>query len=93
MDKKREVIIMTHHSIGKKSIILLLIFFIVICAKAEEWKIVSEMPVAVKGGRAVVKDSLVYILGGYTDSIYEETNIIQIYNPRQNTWIIADDTL
>ncbi len=84
---------MKHHLIGKKNIILLLIFFMMICTNAEEWEIVSEMPMPVKGGQAVVKDSLVYILGGYTDLTYEETNIVQVYNPRQNTWSVAVDTL
>lgn len=42
------------------------------------------MPVS--GAEAVVEDSLIYILGGYSDSLRSNVDFIQEYNPRQNTW-------
>jgi len=84
---------MKHRLIRKKIRILLLILFMTFYADAEEWQIISEMPIPVKGAQAVVKDSLIYVLGGYTDLTYEETNIIQVYNPVRNTWTVSDDTL
>jgi N-acetylneuraminic acid mutarotase len=44
------------------------------------------MPVPVFGGEAIVKDSLVYILGGYSDSLRRKVDLIQEYNPATNQW-------
>ena len=84
---------MKYCSIGKIIRILLTALFLTLYAEAEEWQTISEMPVAVKGAQAAAKDSLIYVLGGYTDLTYEETNIIQVYNPARNTWSVSDDTL
>lgn len=62
-------------------------------AQEETWQTVSQMPVPVKGAQAVVNDTLIYIIGGYTDSTYAAANLIQIYDPHKNQWQIAADTL
>jgi N-acetylneuraminic acid mutarotase len=50
------------------------------------WKVVGEMPHPVFGGEAIVIDSLIYIFGGWSDSLDQPTNLIQSYNPRTNEW-------
>ncbi len=62
-------------------------------AQEEQWQIIGQMPIPVKGARAVVKDTLIYVIGGYTDNTYSATNVIQIFNPQSNTWQLAEDTL
>jgi hypothetical protein len=51
------------------------------------------MPLPVYGGRAVTDDSLIYIVGGYSDSLFSPVNYIQSYNPLNNEWKLLDDTL
>ncbi|MBN2425524.1 MAG: T9SS type A sorting domain-containing protein [Calditrichaceae bacterium] len=76
-----------------KFLIVFLIIFMCKFSLAQDWEIVSEMPVPVMGGQAILKDSLIYIIGGYTDETYSPVNTIQVYNPRQNSWTILPDTL
>ena len=57
------------------------------------WRIVGEMPVPVKGARAVLKDSMIYVIGGYTDQTYAATRLIQKFDPVRNQWQVLDDTL
>jgi N-acetylneuraminic acid mutarotase len=73
--------------------ILPLIILLPLHAGSADWQVVSQMPVPVRGGQAIVHDSLIYIIGGYCDSLMECCNIIQEYNPKQNTWKILEDTL
>lgn len=47
------------------------------------------MPVPVFGGEAVATDSLIYILGGYSDSLRRKVDFIQEFNPATNQWRIA----
>ncbi|MHB8578876.1 MAG: Kelch repeat-containing protein [Ignavibacteriaceae bacterium] len=68
-----------------KKIIYLFILFSTI-AFPQSWKIVGSMPIPVYGGQAVVKDSMIYILGGFSDSTNGPVNYIQQYNPRDSTW-------
>lgn len=80
----------------KQRIYLFIAFFLLpvaLMAGSDTWQVVGEMPMAVKGAQTVVKDSLIYVIGGYSDSTYSPSNIIQIYNPRTNTWQIVPDTL
>lgn len=62
-------------------------------ADVNKWQIVSQMPVPVKGAQAVEHNGLIYILGGYSDSTYSATNLIQVFNPQDNSWQILQDTL
>ncbi len=58
-----------------------------------DWQVAGKMPLPVKGAGAIVRDSLIYIIGGYSDSLYAPTNKIQIYDPKANTWSIFEDTM
>jgi hypothetical protein len=76
--------------------ILIVSLFLPVLLLAQEepnWEIIGQMPVPVKGAQAVVKDSLIYVIGGYTDNTYSATNLIQVFNPLQNTWQVLSDTL
>jgi hypothetical protein len=57
------------------------------------WEIVSEMPFPVYGGEAIVHNSQIYIIGGYSDSLNAALDIIQIYDPQENSWSISDQRL
>lgn len=69
---------------------LFLVFIFLISCKIlgqyPEWENLGTMPVPVYGGEAVATDSVIYILGGYSDSLGSATNLIQSYNPATNQW-------
>jgi N-acetylneuraminic acid mutarotase len=50
------------------------------------WNVISTMPTPVKNCQAVVIDSLIYIIGGFSDTKQEGTDLVQSYNPETNTW-------
>jgi len=56
---------------------------------AQSWQIVGQMPIPVSGGQAVVHDSLIYILGGFSETQNSDVDLIQEYNPRTDTWTVA----
>ena len=60
---------------------------------ASDWEVVGEMPIPVKGAQAIVHDSQIYIIGGYSDSTFSPINKIQVYNPDLNSWLVIEDTL
>lgn len=70
----------------------ILLIFIVIHSEtiSQTWKVEGTMPVPVAGAKAVVKDSLIYVLGGFSPSLNQYLNIIQVYNPKSGTWRNAD---
>jgi N-acetylneuraminic acid mutarotase len=76
-----------------KNLFLLMIVIIIPSSCLFCWEIVNEMPIPVYGGEAVVHNSLIYIIGGYSDSLYNAINLIQIYNPLENSWSIAGQNL
>ena len=84
---------MKYFLITKRCLVLFFLLIGFVFAQDGEWQIVSEMPLPVKGGQAIVKDSLIYIIGGYTDSTFAPTNSIQVFNPRQNSWDILENVL
>ncbi len=47
------------------------------------------MPYPVSGASIVKKDSLIYIFGGYSDSLQSEVDFIQEFNPARNSWRIV----
>ena len=47
------------------------------------------MPYPVSGASIVKKDSLIFIFGGYSDSLQSEVDFIQEFNPAKNSWRIA----
>jgi len=75
-----------------KKLILILIL-LSSSAKAQGWEIISTIPVPVKGAQAVVHDTSIYIIGGFSDSLLTGTKIIQAYYPNSNQWKILNDSL
>jgi len=69
-----------------KIIFLIIIAGISLTGQSLTWKVTGRMPVPVFGGEAIVKDSLVYILGGYSDSLRRKVDLIQEYNPATSQW-------
>lgn len=59
----------------------------------QEWEVISEMPIPVKGAQAIVQNSMVYIIGGYSDSTFSPINKIQVFDPQDTSWIVIEDTL
>ncbi len=72
-----------------KRIFYIFIIFSTTAFSQQSWQIVGTMPNPVYGGQAVVKDSMIYILGGFSESNNSPVNYIQQYNPRSNTWEIV----
>jgi hypothetical protein len=50
------------------------------------WQTIGEVVIPVSGGQAVVHDSLIYIFGGYFDSLGTEVRFIYTYDPARNRW-------
>lgn len=75
-----------------KKLIALIIFSISVNLYSQGWKVIqgAEMPLPVYGGEAVVVDSLIYVLGGFSDSLNINVKVIQEFNPRENSWRIID---
>jgi N-acetylneuraminic acid mutarotase len=75
-----------------KKIVVIIIFIFAFNLNAQVWQVVDggEMPNPVYGGEAIVRDSLIYILGGFSDLLNSNVNLIQEYNPQSNSWRIAD---
>ena len=75
--------------IMRRSVLIIVIitaFLLVNNVSGVNWQPVGKMPHPVSGGQALVVDSLIYVLGGYSDSLSGPTNIIQSYDPRTNVW-------
>lgn len=71
---------------------ILLLFFVFVnfnVGQDSTWQVIGEMKYPVSGARAVVKDSLIYIIGGYSDSLQANVNWIQRFDPITNKWTIA----
>ncbi len=49
----------------------------------DEWKRIADMPTA-KATRAVVKDGLIYVAGGYDEN--KSLDVFERFNPKTNTW-------
>ncbi len=71
----------------KYTAIFLITFFINIYSQS--WEIVGQMPVPVSGGQAIVHDSLIYILGGFSEAQNTNLDLIQVYNPQTKAWKVA----
>lgn len=70
-----------------KSFLLILALFLMIgTAWSGDWQTVGEMIIPVSGGQAIVYDSLIYVLGGYFDSLGTEVRFIYAYDPARNRW-------
>ncbi len=73
-------------------ILFILMIFVLFHAQSssQTWKVEGTMPIPVSGAKAIVKDSLIYVLGGFSSSLNRYLNIIQAYNPQSGTWKNAD---
>jgi len=72
----------------KRFLSIFLLFSTVVFAQS--WQVVGRMPYPVYGGQAVVIDSMIYILGGFSEKEYTSVNYIQQYNPHTGDWTIID---
>lgn len=57
---------------------------------AQQWQVTGDMPHPVYGGEAVVKDSMIYIIGGFSELLNRNVNLIQEYDPQSNGWRVVD---
>jgi hypothetical protein len=69
---------------------LLLFLFFSIPLFCQQWNVIGNMPNPVYGGFAVAEDSLIYIIGGYSEVSQSSSKLIQAYNPETGEWSIAD---
>jgi len=76
-----------------KKILTLLITIIFYNPSFAQWEVLSNMPIPVKGAKAVVQDTVIYILGGYSDSVLTGTKIIQAYYPESDQWKVLKDSI
>lgn len=73
----------------KEIIILIILMSCKMWGQSTNWESIGEMPIPVYGGEAVTSDSVIYILGGYSDSSGSATDLIQSFNPNTNKWKIV----
>lgn len=76
-------------NVFKKILLLFFIFVNLNVGQDSTWQVIGEMKYPVSGARAVVKDSLIYIIGGYSDSLQANVDWIQRFDPINNKWTIA----
>lgn len=68
---------------------LILIFSVLgLSSQNLQWQEIGRMPIPVKSHRAVVLDSVILIIGGFSDSLNMPVNFIQEFNPYTNSWRI-----
>lgn len=72
-------------------LLIILLFSVSLSSQNLSWTIEGRMPLSVTGGKAIVKDSLIYIIGGYSDSLKRKVEFIQEFNPQSKTWRIASE--
>ena len=70
---------------------IVLVFLMFFCTEvfSQSWQVAGQMPVPVSGAQAIVHDSLIYILGGFSEAQNSNINLIQEYNPKTDTWKVA----
>jgi|GEM_PF-846161 len=74
-----------------KRIIKIFIILILILAgkmpgQIGSWQVIGKMPVGLAGSEAVVIDSTIYFLGGYSDSLQNYTDWIYSFKPSTFQW-------
>ena len=72
----------------------LILFFIynMTIAQTLQWQQIGRMPLPVSGHRAIALDSVILIIGGFSDSLNTPVNLIQEYNPYTKQWRIIGTT-
>lgn len=77
----------------KNQILYILFSFILLCgyitADEPTWQVTGKMKYPVSGAQSVVRDSLIYIIGGYSDSLQANVRWIQQFNPVNGEWVIV----
>jgi N-acetylneuraminic acid mutarotase len=73
--------------------IYLIILMLSYTMQSQQWREAGEMPIPVYGASAVVADSFIYIIGGYSDASQSPSKIIQIYRPSTGSWNVADSAV
>jgi len=74
-------------------LLFIICIVLVFTLQARDWEVVGEMPIPVRGAKAIEHNSLIYIIGGYADSTLSPINKIQIFHPEDTSWIVIEDTL
>ena len=74
--------------INLKEILIVILFIFVQQALNAQWTFEGEMLVPVAGGQAIVMDSKIYILGGYSDDQQATVDAIQEFDPQTGEWRI-----
>lgn len=75
-----------------KNILTKIIYLLIFLCSSEaylqnpKWEIVGNMPYGVSGAEVIATDSLIYFLGGFSDSLQNITNKIIAYNPEKKVW-------
>lgn len=79
-----------------KNLILKYLFLLITTSNAVaqnlHWQEVTRMLLPVEGHRAIALDSVILIIGGYSDSLNSVVDLVQEYNPYTNTWRIIGKT-
>ncbi len=75
--------------------IFLILLSVVTFSNASDslWTVISKMPTPVSGGVAVTFEDKIYILGGYSDSLYEPIKLIQVFDPNTLEWKVDSKML
>ena len=75
----------------KKLLYLFLsIFFFAQSGLGESWTTVTDIPFPVSGAVGFEHGSLIYIIGGYSDLLFDATSLVQIYDPVNDKWEVTD---
>jgi len=72
--------------------LVLLFSFSIVIGQNLQWQEIGRMPIPVKGHRAVVMDTVILVIGGFSDSLNLPVDLIQEFNPRTNSWRIIGNT-
>ena len=76
-------------SIIKMSLLIFLVSAGLLQGTPGNWEVMGKMPVKLYGAEAVVVDSTIYVLGGYSDSLQAVVDWIMAFNPKNNQWHLA----
>jgi N-acetylneuraminic acid mutarotase len=66
-----------------------LLLTINIFSQFNKWEIVGYMPYPLSGSEAVVVDTIIYVIGGRSDSLQTTIKNIYAFNPKRNTWSLV----
>jgi hypothetical protein len=80
------MIIKIMKNIIKTAFFILLFSYSLVQGQPGNWEIAGKMPIRISGSEAVVIDSTIYFLGGYSDSLQNVVDWIYSYHPNKNIW-------